>query len=175
MHSFIDLVERSLIFSLQIFADAEKRIVDEDLTGASSIMVRNLQMIKLQKVISAIGMLSVFEAILQDRLEVEDGFAAARNICIDSDRQLIWHEFEAFRLAVNVLKHGHGRSYDELRKRHKELPFKIKNKRGDFFEEGDVSEITTLIYVDDKFLQNCAGIIKQLAHVIEDKRPETSL
>lgn len=70
-----------------------------------------------------------------------------------------------------MLKHGRGRSYDEICRRHGEIPFNIKRKAENFFEEGDVSEITTLIYIDDDFLGNCADIIKHVANIIENDRP----
>lgn len=89
MHSFTDLVERSFIFSQQILADRKQRIVAEDLTGSSSAMVKNLQMIQLQKAIWVIGIFSYFEAILQDRLEVKNGFAEAKQILINNDSHSI--------------------------------------------------------------------------------------
>jgi hypothetical protein len=47
-----------------------------------------------------------------------------------------------------------------------DLPFRIKRPGEDFFSEGDVSEVATLIEVDDRFVRDCAGLVAQVAGVI---------
>jgi len=49
-------------------------------------------------------------------------------------------------LAVNVLKHGQGSSYEELLKT-PNLPFTIKQPGDFFFDEGDIAEPEGLIHV----------------------------
>ena len=75
-------------------------------------------------------------------------------------------KFEQFRLAINVLKHGSGRSYRELLK-FRGLPFRIKREDQSCFEEGDVSEIPALIAVDENFLLRCAAIVEQAFIALE--------
>jgi len=48
-------------------------------SGATRL-VKNLQMIRLQKAIMAAGMFSLFESILQDRLGWQDGFTEESKI-----------------------------------------------------------------------------------------------
>lgn len=79
--------------------------------------------------------------------------------------------FVTFVHAINVLKHGRGRSYDALVAADNDLPFRIKRPGEDFFSEGDVSEVATLIEVDDQFVRDCAAVIAQVAIVINKAYP----
>ncbi len=69
-----------------------------------------------------------------------------------------------------MLKHGRGRSYDALVSKASALPFKIKLPTEAFFFEGDVSEISTLIEVDNEFVINCAQVISDVSEVIRSER-----
>ena len=40
-----------------------------------------------------------------------------------------------------------------------------------FFAEGDVSEVSTLIEVDDAFVLRCAEVIRDISDVIRRARP----
>ena len=44
--------------------------------------------------------------------------------------------------------------------------FRIKRRDESFFFEGDVSEISTLIEVDDQFVLGCAEVIRNVSSVI---------
>jgi hypothetical protein len=74
--------------------------------------------------------------------------------------------FSLFVYAINVLKHGRGRSYDALVAMGTDLPFRIKHPGEDFFFEGDVSEVATLVEVDDRFVRECTDLIAQVTGVI---------
>ena len=52
------------------------------------------------------------------------------------------------------------------------LPFKIKQPNENFFNEGDVSEVSTLIEVDDDFVMNRAKTIRDVSDVSHRARPE---
>ena len=68
MHEFSKLIDHSTSFTLEALKATENRIVDALQTSGATHLVASLQMIRLQKVIMAVGMFSIFEAILQDRL-----------------------------------------------------------------------------------------------------------
>jgi hypothetical protein len=76
-----------------------------------------------------------------------------------------------FKMAINVLKHGRGRSYNALLAKADSLPFKVKQPTQAFFNEGDVSEISTLIEIDDDLIIGCAEIIRDVSAVIHKARP----
>jgi hypothetical protein len=170
MHTFTELVDRSAAFTLDALNQAERRLVEELQTSAATSLVKSLQMVRLQKAILAVGMFSMFEAILQDGLGCNDGFIEAKEILKCEDETLLNKRFSDLHLAINVLKHGRGRSYDEL-VRSVELPFRIKQPNEDFFCEGDVSEISMLIEVDDAFVRNCAQVIYEVSAIIKKGRP----
>ena len=132
-------------------------------------------MIELQKAISAVGMFSLFEAMLQDGLECKDGLREAKSILREICEIALTERFDDLQLAINVLKHGRGHSYNALTARADRLPFKIKQVGDAFFSEGDVSEVATLIQVDDIFLLNCAEVIRQVSEAVQKARPGTFL
>jgi hypothetical protein len=117
-------------------------------------------------------MFSLFEAILQDGLNCSDGFSEVAPILDGEGQGALKDEFYDFRKAINVLKHGRGQSYDALVAKAANLPFKVKLPTEAFFNEGDVSEISTLIEIDDKFVLQCAKIIQEVSEVVRTARPD---
>ena len=168
MHKFEDLIYRSTSFTLGALEETNSKIIEELQTSESTILVKNLQMIQLQKAIFSIGMFSMFEAALQDQLSCGNGFEGAKNILKEKQNLKLHNRFDEFICAINVLKHGKGRSYDALLSKSEILPFKIKLQGENFFDEGDISEIDTLIEVDDSFVLNCADLIDKVSSEIGD-------
>jgi len=175
MHSFTELIDRSSSFTLARLKEVSDEVVEALQTSGATHLVKTLQMIQLQKAIMAVGMFSLFESVLQDRLECEDGFVAAHE-CLESNSEIKLKErFSLFVTAINVLKHGRGRSYDTLVAETEELPFRIKRPDERFFFEGDVSEISTLVEVDDGFVMGCAEVIRDVSIVILRAYPGSGL
>ncbi|MFM5646353.1 hypothetical protein [Aeromonas caviae] len=172
MHSFTELVDRCTTFTLKTLREANEKTIELLQTSGATSLVKTLQMIQLQKVILAVGMFSIFEANLQDSLGCTNGFDEAKKILGDEEALDTKERFEDIYLAVNVLKHGRGRSYDALVAKAKTLPFRIKLPDESFFFEGDVSEVSTLVEVDDAFVQHCGTIISDVSEVIRRVRPE---
>lgn len=168
MHRFIDLISRSTSFTLGALEVANSRILEVLQTSGSTTLVKNLQMLQLQKAIFAVGMFSVFDAVLQDQLGCPNGFEAARKLLKEKHKEGLLDRFDKFICAVNVLKHGEGRSYNALVSKSSLLPFRIKLPGEHFFEEGDVSEVNILIEVDDAFVLNCAELIEIVFQEIKD-------
>ena len=172
MHTFADLVDRCAAFTLKALRDANERTIDALQTGAVTTLVKALQMIQLQKAILAVGMFSLFEAILQDGLSCSDGFREAADILDREDEAVLKEHFNDLQLAINVLKHGRGRSYDALVAKAGALRFRVKLPGEAFFCEGDVSEVSTLIEIDDTFVLSCAEVIREVSEAIRRARPE---
>ena len=167
MHEFNELVQRSTAFSLSALSDAQQRTADALQTSAATTLVKTLQMVQLQKAISAVGMFSMLDAILQFQLQCKDGFKEAGQILENQGQVSLKECFSDLQLAVNVLKHGKGRSYEALVKKAATLPFKVKLPNENFFNEGDVFEISTLVEVDDTFILLCAEIIHKVSIAVE--------
>ncbi len=140
-------------------------------TSGATRHVKNLQMIQLSRAIIAVGIFSIFESIAQDRLRCQNGFATARECLERENENDLNSRFAIFIHAINVLKHGRGRSYDALVTMDNDLPFRISRPGEDFFSEGDVSEVATLIEVDDRFVRDCAALVAQVALVINKVHP----
>lgn len=175
MHNFDELIFRSSVFTLKAIESENHKLEEEFKINASTIGVKNLQTNQLQKAIIAIGMFSLFDSILQEGLSCRNGFEKAKKVLVQNGKIELNNRFNDFICAINVLKHGRGNSYNILVEKYELLPFRIKLPWESFFNEGDVSEVSTLIEVDDKFVLNCAELIEQVSKDIRDKFPDYCL
>ena len=169
MYHFVELINRSTTFSLAALKEANER-TSKGLTASNgaTAYVRNLQMLRLHKIIVAVGMFSIFEANLQSEMG-GDGFAKAESILDSLGKVDLKKLMRDLRDAINVLKHGRGRSYDRLVGVAPGLSFRIKLPGENFFFEGDVSEVDTLIDVDDAFVQGCASLISDVSMLVSSE------
>jgi hypothetical protein len=167
MHEFTELVDRCITLTIESLNEINEKKLDALEKSADTGLVKTVQMIQLQKIILSVGIFSIFEAWLQDKLNCKDGFKTAKEILKNKDKEL-YKQFNQFYLAINVLKHGRGPSYDKLVIMANELSFTLKMPGQSFFDEGDVSEVSPyLIQVDDQFVLNCADIVRQVSKVID--------
>lgn len=172
MHNFDDLAGRCAAFTLEALRSANERTVEELEASAATSLIKALQMIQLQKVILAVGMFSIFEASLQDRLRCRDGLRETEAILDQQGETNLKESFLDLAAAINVLKHGRGRSYDTLVAKAQGLPFRVKLPNEEFFFETDVSEVSTLIEVDDAFIQCCGDMISAVSEKLRSVRPD---
>lgn len=176
MHSFSEIIGRCTAFTLGALDEVNEKTINALQKSGATTLVRTLQMIRLQKTILAVGMFSLFEATLQDSLNCRNGFVEAKKILDQDGNAAILERFTDLELAINVLKHGRGRSFDTLvAKCGGTLKPYVKQLDEQFSDEGDVSEIATLIDVDDKFIFLCGEIIEQMSEVIKRTRPDAFL
>lgn len=169
MHEFNELVTKAAQSSLSALSQSNLKIKESLHQSTATHLVKGLQIIQLQKAILAIGLFSIFEAELQRMLSCKNGFKECTRILIDDGESSLNNKFQIFVMAINVLKHGKGYSYDRLLKQYDSLPFKIKKLEQSFFFEGDVSEISTLIEVDDDFVLNCVELVNQVSAYLKEK------
>jgi hypothetical protein len=167
MHPFSELAYRAAVHSLGNIQAAHANVEEQLQTSGATILVKGLQALQLQKSILAVGMVSMFEAELQDSFSNTDGFKKADEILRSSGEDQLLERFILFRLAINVLKHGRGRSYDALVEKADLLPFRIKKPGDSFFNEGDVAEIGTLVEADDEFVLACAELIESVSKAMK--------
>jgi hypothetical protein len=167
MHEFDGLADRCAAFTLSALRAANEKAIEMLQTGGATTLVKTLQMIQLQKAILAVGMFSIFEAELQNRLGGNNGFRRAKEILESKGKTDLKERFEDIYFAINALKHGHGTSYDALVAKADKLAFRVKKPDESFFSEGDVSEVQTLIQVDDAFVQLCGVIITEVSQEIK--------
>jgi hypothetical protein len=172
MHMFAELIDGCTSFTLSALKEANDKTIDALQTSGATSLVKSLQMIQLQKAILAVGMFSLFDAILQDGLRCNEGFKEAAPILDGEGQGALKEEFSDFQKAINVLKHGRGPSYNALVAKATNLPFKVKLPTEAFFNEGDISEISTLIEIDDTFVLQCARIIQEVSEIVRRARPD---
>lgn len=165
MHNFDDLAGRCAAYTLGALRDSNDRTIESLEASGDSSLVKTLQMIQLQKVILSVGMFSIFEASLQARLNCKDGFSEVKTILAQQEEADLNETFQNLYTAINVLKHGRGHSYDKLVAK-ASIPFRVKLPNEAFFSEGDVSEVSILIEVDDAFVQLCGEVIRDVSEVL---------
>lgn len=163
MHSFSELVQHSAAFNLNALEVAQQCVIEELQTSAATPLVKTLQVLQLQRAISAVGMFSMFDAILQEELQCADGFRKAGELLDANGDTALIEKFYNLQLAINVLKHGRGRSYEALVLKATSLPFRVKLPDELLFNEGDVAEVSTLVEVDDAFVLLCADVINDVS------------
>ncbi|WP_338334693.1 MULTISPECIES: hypothetical protein [Xanthomonas] len=170
MHPFSELATRCAALTNGLLEENRAHVLAELQEHGTTVLVKALQAIELQGAIVAVGMVAMFDAALQDALNCGDGFKEALNIIEQAGEDELFVRFKDVQLAVNVLKHGAGRSHNELMARRDQLLFRV---RGDdeFFNEGDVSELATLVEVDSAFLRYCSETIDLVAALIKRERP----
>lgn len=166
MHAFVELIDMSTSLALNAIDQTEDRVIEELQHSAATRLVKSLQATQLQRAILAVGMFSIFESILQDRLGCQNGFEEAHKYLEQEGEHELKKRFSRFIAAINTLKHGRGRSYDALCAEAEDLPFRIKRPDESFFCEGDVSEISTLVEVDNQFIFNCSDVIRDVSVII---------
>ena len=170
MDRFSDVTARFVGFMINTLNEASKANFGDGSDG-STIHVKNAQALQLGKAVIAVGIFSIFEARLQDGLNCSNGFAELRKILSSVDKKDLALRFQQFAAAVNVLKHGKGRSYDWLLSC-ESLPFTVKARDQNFFFEGDVSEPDTLVLVDDVFVRSCAELVQESIEVVQSVKPD---
>jgi len=166
MHAFDEHAQHGVEFSLTAMNEAYEKVAEALETSAATQLVKALQMVQLQKAVLAVGMFSMFEAMLQDDLNCTDGFREAKARLDAKGATALKEAFSDLQLAINVLKHGRGRSYDALVGKASTLAFRVKLPDEHFFNEGDVSEGSTLIEVDDVFVRRCSVVIREVAEAL---------
>jgi hypothetical protein len=170
MHAFdTDLLPLCAEFTLSHSQTVQDRVHEELQTSARTPLVTTLRMLRLQRAILVTGMFSLFESLLQSEMGWIEPFDWLKE-CLQRAGKLEFAEtFNDYQLAVNVLKHGKGRSYRQLLAKSPNLEFKVKPEGEHFFFEGDVSEVSVLIDVDEEFVRRSAALIQDASSVMRLK------
>jgi hypothetical protein len=155
-----------MTFTLQHTQEAEQQTFKELETSGATRLVNALRVFRLQRAILAVGMFSMFEALLQSKLQWTDPFLQLDDYLRKHDKPHLAVAILDYKRAVNVLKHGEGRSHQELLARADKLEFKVRAADDYFGEEGDVSDVGILVDVDDQFVRRCAELIEQASEAI---------
>ncbi|ENG5660868.1 hypothetical protein ABUT75_002436 [Flavobacterium psychrophilum] len=176
MHSFSELILRSSAFLQNTLDEIENKTLNELETNGATIHIKNLQMINLQKAFFFIGVFSYYEALLQERLECKNGLEEAKKILKENGENLLHEKFIELQYVVNVLKHGKGRSYNQLiEKENRKINVIIKELEPEYYDEGSIDEISSLIEVNNEFIDESINLINEFSTVIQKYKPEIIL
>jgi hypothetical protein len=110
----IEVLTACASFTLQHTHEAELQTLKELETRGATTLVNALRVFRLQRAILAVGMFSMFEALLQSKLNWTQPFIQLDDHLRKNDKAQLASAIYDYRLAVNVLKHGEGRSHQEL-------------------------------------------------------------
>jgi hypothetical protein len=171
MHPYSDLVQRCAALTQRVVADARGEVLAELEISGATILVKALQAVELHQTVVSVGLFAMFEAALQDALGCEYGLQEAVKVVEHAGEKDLAMRFRDLHLAINVLKHGKGRSHKELLSRRNELPFRVREE-DESFDEGDVAELATLVKTDEEFLRYCASTIDEVSAVIKRQNPQ---
>lgn len=170
-HTSWELVVATLKASAASVQRENDEALDRLMDDGSSAVVNAARVSQIRIVMLAVGGFSMLEGILEQTRDWREPF-------IELDKELrakglgsIADEFLVYKMAINVLKHGFGRSYEWLLSR-ENLPFRVKNRDESFFEEGDIGEIPGLILVDHFFVHSCASVIEKALTALKIPRVE---
>lgn len=173
MHSFSQIISRSSSFILSVLERVEIETLKELETSGATRHIQNMQMITLQKTIYFIGIFSYYESLLQGRLNCKNGFEEAKNILFQNSEHLLLEKFIELQTIVNVLKHGRGRSYNQiLNKKDRVINIKIIENCETSDVEGDLADISSLIKVDNDFIDQSVEIINEVSSAIQKYKPD---
>jgi len=164
----LQLLTRCANFTLAHTHAIEEEVYKALETSGRTSLVMTLRMLRLQRAVLAIGMFSLFEALLQTTMNWKNAFEELDKYLRAQGAIALADKIADYKLAINVLKHGEGRSHTELLSQTALLEFGVRAKT-DFFSEGDVSEVGVLIDVDDKFVRRCAELVEEAADIIRIK------
>lgn len=138
-----------LLAAAEVTARRSKENVSEILrlmheVGGQTVFVNGLRITTVEIEVAVVGVFSLFEARMQPNFPKGPFFKQLRTHLINAGQPALADQVHHYYLAVNVLKHGRGPSYEELREV-TNLPFVIKQLEDIFFNEGDITEPEGLI------------------------------
>jgi hypothetical protein len=136
-------------------ADNQARLEE---SGATRL-VAAARMLTMHATVLATGTVSVFESLLQQSLGWGQPFGQLDKYLREHGLDDLAERFLDYRDAINVLKHGAGRSHDRLLDREARLNFAVRPLDQPFHAEGDISEIGTLVRADALFVRNCGKLV----------------
>lgn len=175
MHPFSELTHYAVTFTLKTLSRAQEAAIDELQVSARTPLIKALQAMQMQKAATAVGIVSLFEAAIQDAFHCRESYREAEEILERQGDVELRGRLSDLLLAINALKHGRGRSHQALAAKADGLPFRVLRSDEEYFNEGEISEIRTLIKVDDDFLRDCVDVIRPVAEALRKVDPACRL
>ena len=147
--------------------NALSEIYKELETSGATRLLSGIDVCYTQIAASAVGIFSIYESRLKSAHGWNKPFDEVERLLVASGLQKQAMEFENFRQAVNVLKHGEGPSHTRLLGRKDGLPFKVQSAPGSLHEEGDVCPPRDLVLVSAEFMELCCDVIEKSWPIVQ--------
>jgi hypothetical protein len=172
MHDYQEILPRAVGIVLHALSEERKHISEQLQTSGATHLVKASQAVQLAKVCFAAGVVATSEAQLKTEFQITDRYAfkaIAKELREHGERELA-EAMERIVDATNALKHGDGTSYEALLRADPNLQFKVKARDEAFFEEGDVSEVPSLVQVEDEYIRHCEDVLLSVLHTMRKIR-----
>ena len=171
----IDLIPLAADFSVAGHERAEADNLARLESSGATRLVAAARMLTMHATIIATGTISVFEALLQQSFGWDQPLSRLDKHLREQGQDDLAERFLDYRDAINVLKHGAGRSHDRLLARKARLDFPVRAVDQPFHNEGDISEIGTLVRADAGFVRNCGKLVTEVAEALRRTIPDAPL
>lgn len=153
------LVVQTMMTAASAFQQAADEAIARLFQDGSSDVVNACRRTTMNLAMVAVGGFSMLEGVLEQTRGWQRPYQELEQNLREIGHDALAQTFNNYRLAINVLKHGYGESYERLLTR-VDLPFRVKLPNERYFDEGDIGEIPGLILVDFAFVQSCAELIQ---------------
>lgn len=169
----LELIPAALSRSIRDAKALQERCDEELETGAATSSVNGLRLARVQRVCMVVGAFGILEAELQSLAGYKRPFPELVKHLEEVGNYDLAERLFLFTKAVNVLKHGLGPSHSFLLKQDTLPPFiRVKSDPRQFFSEGDVSEVGTLVEVNAEFTAAATQVIDDVVKVVRPWRFE---
>ncbi|MCF4165855.1 hypothetical protein L2U69_09395 [Zavarzinia compransoris] len=140
------LLRAAQVIANKAHAEASAIVEQMDREGGQTVFVNRLRTVTVEIEVAAVGIFSLFESRMQQHIPQGSFFGQLKQRLNAAGRNNLAERLHSYYLAVNVLKHGQGDSYNQLLNI-PNLPFEVKRPGDSFFDEGDISEPEGLVNV----------------------------
>jgi len=166
--SNFELLKCAIYSELFQISTNEDDIIAELQVSGATVLVNALRIQQVRRELLPVGLFSIYEALIQNEFHFDNPFAQML-LLLNEEHGALATRFTAYWKAINVLKHGKGRSHAYLLEHADELEFRVKENSDEFFCEGDISEVWSLIDVDRAFVESCLEIVNLTYEIVSTK------
>ena len=166
--SFPELIFTALEGAVDEAQAMETCCIEELEESAATRFINGIRLARVQNICMVVSAFGILEAEIQRVKGYGKPFSELINEFRTGDNKDLADRIEIFVKAINTLKHGYGKSHDYLLRYREDLSFDVKERFEDFFLEGDISEVPTLIDITSQFLNGFLESMKEITRAIDD-------
>jgi len=146
---------------LPVLREAEESAIEMAENGLSTIGLRGVKSVKIQRAIVLVGMFSLLESALQAELDWKEPIRELKRVLGERGESSLASSVQRYELVVNTLKHGFGRSHTALVD-DQERSFAVRRGLGDMDPDEYVDIDNLLVDVTNALVEECADTIEMI-------------